>query len=302
MKRAALILVVGMHRSGTSLLGSILQALDVDLPGPLISGDKHNPEGYFEHGDVTALQEELLIDLNRWWPSESGTHPLPEGWLTSPRGRRAANNLRRLLTNDLDLQRGPWAIKDPRSSLLLPLWREVAAELRVSLRLLLAFRDPAEVVTSLVLRDAAATGMTPRRAETLWLHHHQQLLADAHDLPLQVVSYDRWFNDPRPQLLALQRFCHPEHPQPEAIERALACIRPAHRRSKSHGQSLRLRRRVHRWHQKLAQAAATDDSATLRRWAMRERRLTAPWKRWVMGHLTCLRFTHMQSHPWGGPE
>ena len=52
-----------MHRSGTSLLGSILQALGVALPGPLIPGDHHNPAGYFERSDITALQEELLIDL-----------------------------------------------------------------------------------------------------------------------------------------------------------------------------------------------------------------------------------------------
>ena len=68
MTPSPLILVVGMHRSGTSLLGSILGALGVALPGPLIPGDQHNPAGYFERSDITALQEELLIDLQRWWP------------------------------------------------------------------------------------------------------------------------------------------------------------------------------------------------------------------------------------------
>ena len=75
---APLILVVGMHRSGTSLLGSILEALGVAMPGPLMPGDHHNPGGYFERSDITALQEELLIDLQRWWPSERGTQPLPK--------------------------------------------------------------------------------------------------------------------------------------------------------------------------------------------------------------------------------
>ena len=68
-----LLLIVGMHRSGTSLLGSLLPACGIAMPGPLISGDIHNPEGYFERADVTALQEQLLIDLERWWPSPRWT-------------------------------------------------------------------------------------------------------------------------------------------------------------------------------------------------------------------------------------
>jgi hypothetical protein len=112
-----------MHRSGTSLLGSLLPACGISLPGPLIPGDTHNPEGYFERSDVTALQEQLLIDLERWWPAPRGMQPLPEGWLHSARGQRALAELIALLRAEHERQQGPWAIKDPRSSLLLPLWK-----------------------------------------------------------------------------------------------------------------------------------------------------------------------------------
>ena len=78
-QHAPLTLVVGMHRSGTSLLGSLLPACGIAMPGSLLDGDAHNPEGYFERADVTALQEELLIDLERWWPSPEGMQPLPTG-------------------------------------------------------------------------------------------------------------------------------------------------------------------------------------------------------------------------------
>ena len=64
---APLLLLVGMHRSGTSLLGSVLPQLGVGMPGDLIAGDAHNPEGYFERQDVTQLQERLLIELDRFW-------------------------------------------------------------------------------------------------------------------------------------------------------------------------------------------------------------------------------------------
>ena len=279
---APLILVMGMHRSGTSLLGSILQALAVPMPGPLIPGDHHNPEGYFERADITALQEELLIDLDRWWPSEMGTRPLPQNWLASARGQRAAACLRRLLRADLQQQTTPWAIKDPRSSLLLPLWRQVAAELNLPLQLVLAFRDPAEVITSLINRDASRTGMNLGRAQALWLRHHQQVLIDAGGLPLQVVSYSRWFTEPRAQIEALQCFCHPNHPATEAIEDAIARIRPEHRRSRP---DQRLSLRVQRWHRQLERAASTGSSDALRHWAVRQRPISTkqpsphPWSR-----------------------
>ena len=67
-----LLLVVGMHRSGTSLLGSVLHTLGVALPGEHIDGDIHNPEGYFEWAEIVDIQERLLIDLDRWWPSYKG--------------------------------------------------------------------------------------------------------------------------------------------------------------------------------------------------------------------------------------
>lgn len=81
MVRPSLLLVVGMHRSGTSLLGGILQRLGVSLQGDTITGDQHNPEGYFEWDAVVAIQERLLIDLERWWPAAEGTQALPEHWL-----------------------------------------------------------------------------------------------------------------------------------------------------------------------------------------------------------------------------
>jgi GT2 family glycosyltransferase len=268
--RLPLILVVGMHRSGTSLLGSILQSLGVAMPGDLIAGDIHNPEGYFERADITALQEELLIDLQRWWPSEHGLKQLPVGWLSTPRAQRSAACLKRLLQTDQAAQTLSWAIKDPRTSLLLPLWRQVAGELALPLKLLLAVRDPAEVVVSLVGRDGGPAGMTPARAQGLWLRHHQQLLADGNGLPLQVLSYSRWFSNPAAQIRALGEFCNGASPSPEALAQAMACIRPTHRRSKAAASEVRLQRAVRRWHHQLEQAASSCRSDALQRWAQRQ--------------------------------
>ncbi|QPN60974.1 glycosyltransferase [Synechococcus sp. CBW1002] len=256
----SLILLVGMHRSGTSLLGSLLPALGVPLPGDLIAGDAHNPEGYYERSDITALQEQLLIAMGQWWPSEAGVLHRPEGWLDFPAVRSAAESLDRLLAQEQRRQLGPWAIKDPRTCLLLPLWRQVAAQRGVPLKLVLSVRDPAEVMVSLLQRDRRAAGMTAWRAQRLWWRHNRALLLDAADLPLLVVDYGAWF-DPstcRRQLQALGLFCLEAEPMSAALEAAAACIRPGHRRSRRSRAELpqALHPRLRRLHRALQELAA----------------------------------------------
>ena len=311
MTAAPLLLIVGMHRSGTSLLGSLLPACGIAMPGPLISGDRHNPEGYFERADVTALQEQLLIDLERWWPSPRGMHPLPEGWLESPLGQGALADLITLLQPEAERQHGPWAIKDPRSSLLLPLWKAACQQLGIPLKLLLAVRDPAEVVVSLVRRDQAATGMDGWRAQRLWWHHNAQVLQDGADLPLQVVSYSHWF-EPAHAVRQLQGLA----PQLDeaALRAALAAVKPEHRRSRQQKPDSPLTPRVRQLYSKLAALAlapAAHQSRTqqdLSRWVSQQQPLphSAPLprcrsrlKQWLKRRLQRHNDLDPATHPWG---
>ena len=228
-----LVLVVGMHRSGTSLLGGLLQRLGVSLPGDTIAGDQHNPEGYFEWDAVVAIQERLLIDLERWWPALEGTQALPEGWLEHPATLQARQQLRTLLATESERQTSLWAIKDPRCSRLLPLWIALARELAIPLQLLLAVRDPAEVTASLLRRDGPLTGMDANRAQQLWWRHNLEVVHAARGagLPLAVVDFSRWFEAPEAQLQQLNAALKGLNPSAQQWAEALALIEPDHRRS-----------------------------------------------------------------------
>lgn len=277
--RAPLLLLVGMHRSGTSLLGSLLPPLGVTLPGELIDGDHHNPEGYYEREDITALQERLLIDLGRWWPSADGVLPLPDGWLEAPCTRAVREQLLQILASEQCHQIGPWAVKDPRTSLLLPLWREVADLLGLPLRLVLGVRDPGEVMLSLVQRDSQPAGMTPWRAQELWWRHNRQVLLDGTGLPLLIVHYDAWFQPTSAgrQLDRLARFCGVEPATDATRAAALGRVRPEHRRSLPQaGLPLALHPRVGQLHQDLLRLARRDPEAADRPRQRLRRSLAAP--------------------------
>ena len=293
MVRPPLILLLGMHRSGTSLLGSILEALGLGLPGPLLAADQHNPKGYFERQDITALQDHLLQELGRTWTSASGALPLPPHWLDLPSTQRVRASLQALLREEATRQSDAWAIKDPRCSLLLPLWHQVCAELEIPLQLIASVRDPAEVMVSLLHRDAESTGMTPWRAQQLWWHHNRQLLLDATDLPLAVVNYGDWFTPAAaqnqlgasgPVLPPSDPASQSPQPSPADLARAGQAIQPQHRRSQRLRRQLPLpiQHQLNRFYQKLSQLArhpapgGTAARRSLESWLQKPRQSALP--------------------------
>jgi len=233
--RAPLILVVGMHRSGTSLTASLLCGLGVNLPGPWLPISAHNRDGHFELAAVQELQDRLLLDLDRSCLSAAGALPLPADWLESSRGRRASAALEAILAPLAELQAEPWAIKDPRNSLLLPLWRRVAERLGLPLKLVLSLRDPVAVERSLLARDGEDSGMTSLRAQALWWHHHHSLCRDGQGLAQHTVLFEHWFDQrAEPQLRSLAHFCLGGPPPPERLASCLGRIQPQHRHHQRH--------------------------------------------------------------------
>jgi GT2 family glycosyltransferase len=156
---------------------------------------------------------------------------MPVGWLDHAATRTAAAELRCILQATLTRLHAPyWAIKDPRTSRLLPMWLRVAEELQIPLQLLIAIRDPAEVIHSLVKRDGPITGMDSRRAQALWWRFNlEPLQAAPADLPITRIHYGEWFEQPEQQLQRLLAALPWLSPSTEQCRSALQRIRPEHR-------------------------------------------------------------------------
>jgi hypothetical protein len=195
------VVVLGMHRSGTSLLANLLAELGVDLGSELLAADYHNQAGYWEQAEINRLQDSLLQRLAGNWSGPAWMNPLPLAWerLAAAECRREMEQLKQVVQGEIARARGVFGFKDPRTSRLLPVWRQIFSELNLEPRYLLAIREPSAVAASLARRDQ----ISRVHAESLWLAYNLDALRDAGGQLLGVVDYHRWFTEPREQIRTL---------------------------------------------------------------------------------------------------
>jgi hypothetical protein len=179
------VVVLGMHRSGTSALARLLNLAGCDF-GPAeaaMPANVDNPLGFWERQDVYELHEWVLATSGATWD-----RPLafdPAGLPTSVREEfqeRAA-----LIVASFS-GRSSWFIKDPRMCVTLPLWRPLLAR-PVCVHIV---RHPLEVAASL----AARNGLPIDVGLALWEFHVVRARRGGRDLPWVGVRHHDLLADP----------------------------------------------------------------------------------------------------------
>ncbi len=183
MKSKAII-VLGMHRSGTSALTGMLSMLGADPGSELLPPKKDvNPKGFWEHKGIVEIHDRLLEALGSFWHDERA---LPENWwqlsVVVPFQLELVEVLRR------DFGQSPlWIVKDPRLCRLLPMWLEVLREIGSTPHFVIMVRNPIEVVESLKRRD----GFSEAKSYLLWLEHFLAAELWSRGYPRVTVDYDQ---------------------------------------------------------------------------------------------------------------
>jgi hypothetical protein len=180
------IVVLGMHRSGTSAVTSVLEAMGAHAGAPdeLAPGDPFNPNGYWEHRGAVALDTEVLDSLSANW--SDGIERANVSRLSAAQRDQFVERARTI--SGTLAARGTFVIKDPRMSLIFPLWRE-ALDNPVCV---IVFRDPLAVARSLFTRDRQPTLVSL----AAWDHHYRTILHDTAGLPRVLVSYEELLREP----------------------------------------------------------------------------------------------------------
>ncbi len=162
-KKPTCVVVLGMHRSGTSALTGTLNLLGCTLPDVLIPGNSTNEKGHFESVKLRSFLDEILQSVASRWDD---WHSIPTGWFDSSR----ADEFQAEAVNLLAEEYGPsrlFVLKNPRICRLLPFWNDVWGAANVDPAFVLIHRNPTEVAASLERRN----GMDTQLSLLIWLRH-----------------------------------------------------------------------------------------------------------------------------------
>ncbi|WP_296623025.1 sulfotransferase family protein [Rhizorhabdus sp.] len=181
------ILILGMHRSGTSALTRLIGHLGAALPADAIEAHADNARGYWESAAVVKAGDQLLrVARSSWFD----VRPLDLSRLEPSALRSRKDRLWEAVVaafGDAALM----AVKDPRQCRFVPTVVETLAEHGVASRAVLMLRDPAAVARSVARRD----GTTPAFAQLLWLRHMIEAERATRGLMRVVVDYDAMLAD-----------------------------------------------------------------------------------------------------------
>jgi hypothetical protein len=189
------VLVLGMHRSGTSIVTQLLEALGLALcpAADLIPADAANPTGYCESRTVVACNELLLAAAGAHWWCPPGGVDRPMGDLTRPVLRALADAFTSVHPA------GPWVCKDPRLCLTAGTWWRALAVPRVAVVVL---RNPLEIAQSLEDRS----GLPVPYGLALWERYLREVVRICEGAAVYLDEYERLLADPAAWVAGLARF------------------------------------------------------------------------------------------------
>ncbi|HEY5992662.1 MAG TPA: hypothetical protein VIU10_08790, partial [Candidatus Udaeobacter sp.] len=176
------------------MLTRLLHACGLYL-GPesaLMPPQADNPEGFWEHLGLVAVNDELLNELGGAWDLP----PKADENFSDPR----LGPLRmkaRLLIEGFD-STGVWGWKDPRNCLTLPFWQDVLPGLKT----LIIVRNPLEVAYSMRERNGTSYSFGLR----LWEIYNRRLIEAATAQQHLITHYDLFFEDPESELRRTAHF------------------------------------------------------------------------------------------------
>ena len=191
------VVILGMHRSGTSLLSGLLGELGFEFGGSVVGSTASNPKGHWEHAGVVHTHDSFLMNVGRHW---SDPRPMPDELFHSEAAAQARRRLRSIFERDF-VPRSKWVLKDPRHCRLLPLWDRIWADRRSVFRFVHIVRNPFDVAASLAVRDR----LSLEHSLLLWLRHSLDAELGTRDGVRAWIAFDDLVESPAKTVAGLSR-------------------------------------------------------------------------------------------------
>ena len=185
MKQA--ILVLGMHRSGTSALTRVLSLLGAALPNNVLGSAPGNETGHWEPERLMVLHDQMLLEAGSRWDDWRAFDPAALG---VERLAYYKAEITRLIAEEYG-DAPFFVLKEPRICRFVSLYADILTSMKIDVRYLLTMRNPQAVMASL----AARNGFTPGYAALLWLRHIIDSEHATRENPRAFLSYEELMRD-----------------------------------------------------------------------------------------------------------
>ena len=191
-----IVTVLGMHRSGTSLVTRLLNLMGVFLGSAddLMPASEHNERGYWEHTAIVSLNDEILHRCGGNWYQPP---KLVDGWAFDPDLTSLRQSARSLVSETFGNQ-PIWGWKDPRTCLTLPFWKTVVLPTHI----VICLRNPLEVANSF----QKSQNISFDHASHLWLTYVSSSLRCSQGINRFALFYEDLMQNPRQYIVQLAHF------------------------------------------------------------------------------------------------
>lgn len=177
------LLIVGMHRSGTSMLAHLMVKLGCHIGKTVMKPSSDNPEGYFENKAIQRFHDKLLKSMGSSWDDTRNIEP---ALLEAAMAEGSFSEFASTLQNEFQ-RRGKRLVKDPRMCRLMPFWTAALGRRGAkSVRCLLPIRHPMNVARSLRTRN----GFPISRGLLLWIQNVLTAERDTRGFDRLLIVYD----------------------------------------------------------------------------------------------------------------
>jgi glycosyltransferase involved in cell wall biosynthesis len=191
-KNKTCVLVLGMHRSGTSALSRLMSIAGCKLPANLMSAGTGNELGHWESEAIVRYSDAILEELDSDWMD---WRALNIDLLDDSRRSEIIRKYRQLLEQDYG-EAPLIVVKDPRICRFMPLFLETLHTAGYEVRVVFIVRNPLEVAESLMKRQEY---WLPDLSETdgalLWLRYVLEAEEHSRHLKRLVITYEDLLED-----------------------------------------------------------------------------------------------------------
>jgi len=195
-----IICILGMHRSGTSMLTRILNLCGLSLgkSEEMFTPTYHNQKGHWENNRFMEINIEIIRFFSNKISDWNTRITFPENWQKIQKIKNIKKRAIKLV-KDFDSRYQSWGWKDPRNCITLPFWQEILGN---RLKYIIVLRQPIDIANSLLKRN----NYPVTQGLLLWDKYMTNAITFTNNLSKYFIVSEQLFSNRKKEIMSLIKF------------------------------------------------------------------------------------------------